>query len=114
MESLFDITEKDRKKAIMQVFLYAWIYAVKTGEKQIQPVIYYTRDLFKPNDFDPAIRRQVEKEKKVIDRFEDEWPLFENCLQSCLNDLFDVDKPFIATPVRKQCEYCYFRTICSR
>ena len=112
IESLFDTTEKDRNKAIMQVFLYAWIYALETGEKQIQPVIYYTRDLFKQSDFDLAIRRQVEKEKIVIDRFEDEWPLFESCLQSCLNDLFDADKPFIATPVRKQCEYCNFRSMC--
>ena len=113
MESLFGITEKDRKKAIMQVFLYAYIYALETNEKQIQPVIYYTRDLFKPGEFDPVIRQQVEKEKKVIDRFGDEWPLFEDCLRSCLDDLFDSNIPFAGTSIKKNCEFCYYKTICT-
>jgi hypothetical protein len=113
MESLFDTAEKDRKKAIMQVFLYTWIYALETNEKQIQPIIYYARDLFKPSAFDPVIRQPVEKEKKVIDRFGDEWPLFEDCLRSCIDDLFDPNKPFVGTPLKKNCEFCYYKTICT-
>ena len=97
----------------MQVFLYAYIYALETNEKQIQPVIYYTRDLFKPGEFDPVIRQQVEKEKKVIDRFGDEWPLFEDCLRSCLDDLFDSNIPFAGTSIKKNCEFCYYKTICT-
>ena len=114
MESLFDVTEKDRKKAIMQVFLYAWIHALETEGIQIQPAVYYANDLFKQSNFDPAIRQVVEKESRVIDHFKDEYPLFEENLRACLDTLFDVNIPFTQTPVAKHCEYCPFRSLCSR
>ena len=112
MSSLFDPSEKDRKKAILQVFLYAWIFASETAEKRIQPTIYYTRNLFKPNDFNPIITQIIEKEKTVIDRFENDCATFEECLQTCLNEMFDPNRPFTQTTHAKHCELCPFACIC--
>ena len=114
MENLFDKTEKDRRKAIMQVFLYAWVYALDSNADHIQPAIYYAINLFKQSNFDPAIYQLVEKEKTVIDRFENEYPAFEDSLYTCLNELFDAETPFTMTPIVKHCEYCPFTGICGR
>lgn len=114
MESLFDKDRKDRKKAIMQVFLYAWVYEKEAGGKQIQPAVYYTRDLFRQGNFDFAIRQVDGKEKTVTDNFEDCRDAFEEQLRMCLDELFDADQPFIQTSNVKHCEYCPFTGICGR
>ena len=114
MESLFDLQNKDRRKAIMQVFLYAWIYASETGLKRIQPVVYYAIELFKLNDFNPAIFQITGKEKKVIDYIENEYEAFEDSLRTCLDEVFEADKPFIQTSVVKRCTYCPFTGLCGR
>ena len=114
MESLFDKKQKDRKKAIMQVFLYAWVYTSEAGNKPIQPAVYYTRNLFRPGDFDPVIRQVNGKEKTIIDNFETCRNAFENNLRICLDELFDATQPFIQTPNTKHCEYCPFTGICGR
>ena len=114
MESLFDIKEKERKKAIMQVFLYAWVYMKETGNTQVQPAVYYIRDLFKQGNFDPYIRCTIEKEKVLINNFANYSSEFEDNLRSCIKEMFDVSKPFTQTPNIKHCEYCPFTKICGR
>lgn len=56
IESLFNKEEKDRAKAVMQVFMYCWMYAHLTENKgkTIQPGIYYVRSLF-ADPFDPSV-----------------------------------------------------------
>ncbi|MDR0743001.1 MAG: PD-(D/E)XK nuclease family protein [Tannerella sp.] len=114
MESLFDKTAKERRKAIMQVFLYAWLYAPEAGGKPIQPAVYYARNLFKQTNFDPAIRQVDGKAKTLINNFDDYRDAFENHLRSCLNELFDPAIPFMQTQNTKVCEYCPFTGICDR
>jgi ATP-dependent helicase/DNAse subunit B len=114
MESLFDQTAKERKKAIMQVFLYAWLYAPEAGEKPIQPAVYYMRNLFKQTNFDPAIQQVNGKEKTLINNFGDYRNEFEDNLRVCLNKIFDAETPFIQTQNTKTCEYCPFTGICGR
>lgn len=114
MESLFDQTAKERRKAIMQVFLYAWLYAPEAGGKPIQPVVYYTRNLFRQGNFDPVIRQVNGKDKVVIENFENDRNIFEENLRACLNEIFDAGKPFTQTQNIKVCEYCPFTGICGR
>jgi hypothetical protein len=114
LEDLFDHEQKDRRKAILQVFFYAWAYAVENGEKRIQPTIYYTRNLFKSDAFDPNICRIEGKEKIVVDRFEDEMETFEENLRTCLNEMFDADRPFAPTSNTDHCAHCPFTGICGR
>jgi hypothetical protein len=114
MDSLFDMTAKERKKAIMQVFLYAWIYTKETGEKNVMPTVYYMRNLFGQGGLDPFIRQVNGKEKTIIENFRDYRETFENNLRTCLNELFDAEQPFIQTSNAKICEYCPFSGICGR
>jgi hypothetical protein len=114
MESLFDSTSKDRKKAVMQVFLYAWTCTSIMKGAEIQPVVYYVRDLFAKSDFDPRIRLVVEKEKTVISNFSLYKNEFEDNLRAAINEIFDADKPFVQTSNIKNCEYCYFKNTCGR
>ena len=70
IESLFNKEEKDRAKAVMQVFMYCWMYAHFTENKgkTIQPGIYYVRSLFS-DPFDPSVYHRIErgKSEKVED-----------------------------------------------
>jgi hypothetical protein len=114
VDSLFDMAARERKKAIMQVFLYAWIYTKETGEARVQPTVYYMRNLFGQGGLDPRIRQVNGKEKTVVEDFSDCRETFENHLRTCLNELFDAEKPFTQTSNAKVCEYCPFSGICGR
>jgi hypothetical protein len=114
MESLFDINAKDRKKAVMQVFLYAWIYSAENTDFQIQPSVYYIRNLYAKGDFDPSIRQTVDKDKLVINNFSVYRNEFEDSLRTTINEMFDVEKAFIQTPNIKNCQYCPFKNICGK
>ncbi|MDR1556922.1 MAG: PD-(D/E)XK nuclease family protein [Tannerellaceae bacterium] len=113
-ESLFDISEKDRPKAIMQVFMYAWMFGrlPESSGKTLRPGIYYMRTLFSP-DFDPGIYQRIERGKSVpVDNFAAYAPSFENSLRACLDEIFSADTPFVQTPTGKACAYCPFKDIC--
>jgi hypothetical protein len=114
MDGLFDINIKDRRKAVMQVFLYAWAYSSETTDTQIQPSVYYIRNLFAKGDFNPEIRQTIDKEKFVINNFSLYRNVFENSLRTTLNEMFDAEKPFIQTPNIKNCQYCPFKNICGK
>ncbi|MDR0394409.1 MAG: PD-(D/E)XK nuclease family protein [Tannerella sp.] len=114
MESLFDKTARERRKAVMQVFLYAWLYSPEAGGKPLQPAVYYTRDLFKQANFDPAIRRVDGRDKTLINNFDDYRQEFEDNLRTCLNEIFDARTPFTQAQNAKVCEYCPFTDICGR
>ena len=110
VEALFDKEDKDRAKAVMQVFMYAWMY----GAKAIQPGIYYMRTLFSPS-FDSGIYRRTDrfKTEQVLD-FDNYRTDFENSLRNCLDEIFDTETPFRQTPIGKACLYCPFKDICGK
>lgn len=112
--ALFDKEEADRSKAVMQVFMYAWMYGAAPAGKRIQPGIYYLRTLFS-SSFDPAVSCRIERAKteKVTD-FETWTAPFEAEMRNCLDEIFDPARPFIQTPTTKVCIYCYFKDICGR
>jgi ATP-dependent helicase/DNAse subunit B len=114
VENLFNREEKVRSKAVMQVFMYAWMYLQKKSEKTVQPGIYYMRDLFKTS-FDPSIYRKIDRTKseEVMD-FEDYRFDFEENLRHCLDEIFSKETPFVQTNNQKTCSYCPFKDICGR
>ncbi|MDR1259414.1 MAG: PD-(D/E)XK nuclease family protein [Tannerellaceae bacterium] len=114
VESLFDMREKDRPKAVMQVFMYAWMYErmPEYDGHPLRPVIYYMRSLFS-GSFDPSVQLHIERGKsEPVDEFSQYSALFETSLQTCLDEIFSATTPFIQTPTRKSCTYCLFRGIC--
>ena len=115
LESLFDIEEKDRAKAVMQVFMYAWMYSrlpESTG-KAIQPGIYYMRTLFS-TDFDSAVYKKEGRSREQVADFTAYAQDFQAGLQGCLEQLFVSETPFTQTPTGKACSYCQFKGICGK
>jgi Fe-S-cluster formation regulator IscX/YfhJ len=113
-ESLFDISEKDRPKAIMQVFMYAWMFGClpQCAGKPLRPGIYYVRTLFS-SDFDSSLYQRIERGKTVcVTDFNAYAPSFEAALRRCLDEIFSADVPFVQTPTGKACTYCPFKNIC--
>lgn len=116
VEGLFDKEAKDRPKAVMQVFLYAWMYQQLpeyTG-MPIQPTIYYLRTLFK-RSFDPVVEQKKGRGKAdKVNSFQDFVADFEDKLRQCLDEIFNLDIPFTQTETGKACAYCSFRGLCGK
>ncbi|MDR1602980.1 MAG: PD-(D/E)XK nuclease family protein [Tannerella sp.] len=110
VERLFDRTAADRPQAVMQVFMYAWMYGVRNPQP-VCPVVYYVRELFLPT-FDPAVYE--EREKAPIADFTPLRDAFESCLRTCLDEMLNADIPFVQTADSKTCGYCPFAGICGR
>lgn len=116
VEGLFDKEAKDRPKAVMQVFLYAWMYQQlpEYTEMPIQPAIYYLRTLFQ-RSFDPVVEQKKGRGKAdKVNSFQDFASDFEDKLRQCLDEIFDLDIPFTQTETGKACAYCSFRGLCGK
>jgi hypothetical protein len=110
MESLFDRAAAERPQAVMQVFMYAWMYG--TGHSlPVKPVIYYMRELFSPA-FTSTICEG--KEKTPVDDFLPLREAFETNLRFCLDEILSPDVPFTQTASGKPCLYCPFTVICGK
>ena len=118
VEALFDKEEADRAKAVMQVFLYCWMYArlPENAGKALAPGIYYVRTLF-ADPFDPAVYRRLERGKSAkakVDDFSVYAESFEEALRHSLDEMFDPSIPFTQTTNGKACAYCMFQSICGK
>lgn len=116
IESLFNKEEKDRAKAVMQVFMYCWMYAHFTENKgkTIQPGIYYVCSLFS-DPFDPSVYHRIERGKsEKVEDFSGYAQAFEEGLRGCLDEIFNPEIPFTQTPTGKACSYCPFKGICGK
>ena len=116
IESLFNKEEKDRAKAVMQVFMYCWMYAHLTENKgkTIQPGIYYVRSLF-ADPFDLSVYHRIERGKsEKVEDFSGYAQAFEEGLRGCLDEIFNPEIPFTQTPTGKACSYCPFKGICGK
>lgn len=116
IDCLFNKEEKERPKAVMQVFMYSWMYSrLSDGNgRRIQPGIYYMRNLFTPT-FDSAVAHRIDRGKQErVEDFMDYSEEFEAGLRDCLNEIFDNHTPFIQTPTGKACVYCDFKNICGK
>jgi len=114
IENLFNREEKVRSKAVMQVFMYAWMYQQEKGNRKIQPGIYYMRELFK-SSFDPNIYKKIDRTKsEIVMDFEKYRGDFEDSLRHCLDEIFGEEVPFIQTKKQKICSYCQFKDLCGK
>lgn len=114
VESLFDKEDTDRAKAVMQVFMYAWMYGAAPEGKVVQPGIYYMRTLFSPS-FDPGVYRRIERMKTdPVSDFSAYSADFELQLRICLDEIFGNEMPFMQTPTGKACGYCQFKDVCGK
>lgn len=114
VESLFDKEDKDRAKAVMQVFMYSWMLGVAPAGKTIQPGIYYMRTLFS-DSFDASVSRRIERTKtEPVTDFSAYSEAFEGELRRCLDEIFGRETPFTQTTTEKACAWCPFKDICGK
>ncbi len=114
VSELFDMENGKRPKAVLQVFLYALMYARRYPTARIAPSIYFLRNIFK-SDFSFNIEdKGAEKgEERVID-FEKYKSDFQEFLNNCLGEIFSPDVPFRQTVTGKACAWCEFTEICRK
>lgn len=112
IEELFDKEKKDRRKAIMQVFMYAMMVTDEEHPQEaIVPAIYQVQELFSPQKFDPYVKM----DNTIVDNYAEHDTKFREAFNNCLQEIFDANTPFTQT-VRMgddgPCAYCPFATIC--
>lgn len=113
LNDLFNSEQKKRPKAVMQVFLYAWLYKRKYKTMDISPGIYYLRELF--GDFDPIVSVSAGRGKKErVEDFNLFYEGFEQGVKDCLDGIFNPDIKFRQTDLGEHCTYCAFKEICRR
>lgn len=114
IESLFDKDEKDRAKAVMQVFMYSWMVGNVAEGKKLHPGIYYMRTLFS-DSFDASVRKRIERTKsESVTDFTVYSDAFEEGLRQCLDEIFSSVTPFVQTTTEKVCAWCPFKDICGK
>ncbi|MCD8270947.1 MAG: PD-(D/E)XK nuclease family protein [Parabacteroides sp.] len=114
IESLFDKEEKDRAKAVMQVFMYSWMLGEAPAGKTIRPGIYYMRTLFS-DSFDASVSCRIERGKaEPVTDFSAYSVAFEEGLRGCLDEIFGCETPFTQIPTEKACAWCPFKDICGK
>lgn len=111
---LFDKEQKDRPKAVMQVFMYAHLFLTDNPHVTLEPGIYYLRNLFDAV-FDPDVQYKpaVSQVHRVKD-FSEFIPEFKEHFDKCLEEIFDFRVDFTQTPTGKACEWCAFTNICKK
>jgi len=108
MSKLFDATNNDRPKQILQLFVYAYFYLQEHPAERIAPALYYLRSVF--NDFNTSVLF----DKHPIVDISVYMKEFDVMFRSLLEEIFNPDIPFAQTPNTKNCEWCAFKDICNR
>ncbi|MDR2496246.1 MAG: PD-(D/E)XK nuclease family protein [Tannerellaceae bacterium] len=114
IESLFNPSEKDRRKAVMQVFMYAMMYdrLAAGGSTAIAPAVYSMRSIFS-DDFNPCILMGSGRGKERLDDIRPLLESFEESLALCLHNIFSPDVPFTRALQPDACTWCGFRELCN-
>ncbi len=106
---LFDNSATERRKAILQVLLYCKLYQTAYHPATpVYPAIYIIRNLF--DKFEWNIRY----EKDPFTDFDRVAADFDQYLTACLDEIFDLDRPFTQTTEESHCQYCDFKLLCKR
>lgn len=114
IDQIFDKSEKDRPKAVMQVFMYAHLYLYEHPTKIVRPGIYYLRNLFSDN-FSPDVQcKPSRNETMLITDFSELREEFKEKFDECVEEIFNPEIPFTQTPTGKACEWCAFTNICKK
>lgn len=114
---LFDPENKNRNKHILQTFLYSYLFIDINSPLKIDvvPCIYDVRTMNRPN-FKPYLDLKVGREIIEVnsEMLKELMPDFKTELSYTISELFDTDIPFTQTNNEKICEWCNFKTLCSK
>jgi CRISPR/Cas system-associated exonuclease Cas4 (RecB family) len=112
LDSLFDREYKDRNKAAFQTLVYSFfMHKNEPALHQIYPTIYPLREIFEP-DFNPSVRSK-ESGNNVVE-FLAISEAFEMRFKNLVEEIFDLNIPFVQTTNLDNCKYCPYKQICRR
>lgn len=108
-DQLFDNNQKDRRKAILQLFFYCNAYAKATHyEGQIQPMIYSMASISTKGLTPLTYNRKEFTDYRLLN---DE---FMQRFTAAVSEIFDREVPFTQAPDDHNCTFCSFKDICRR
>ena len=105
IESLFDKNNKDRNKAVLQMFLYMWLYLknnTNTNAANISGHIYLLKELYKETAY-----TEIEYNPKNLEEIEDN-------IKDCVIEILDPNTQFTQTDKKENCQYCCYSHICHK
>ncbi|NCC98612.1 MAG: PD-(D/E)XK nuclease family protein [Bacteroidia bacterium] len=103
VESLFDKDNKDRNKAVLQIYIYIWLYLQKhTNDKNLSGHIYLLKELHN-KDFSTEIQYTPNDLKEFVEKLKD-----------CIIEILNPDIPFSQTTQESNCKYCCYSHICHK
>ncbi|MCG8697206.1 MAG: PD-(D/E)XK nuclease family protein [Bacteroidales bacterium] len=113
IEALFYSPPSKRNGAAFQILLYAYILKKQKETANIQPGLFFTKELNTPN-YSWLIKMGAARSKESIDLYKQVSDEFENYLDQTLEELFNANFGFNQTEDADYCANCAFREICNR
>ena len=106
---MFDPASSERRKAVLQLMLYANLYRLSDGyEGAVQLFIYQFKSIFMQGLNPIVYNKDVFDDHRVVN---DE---FLTLFNGVLTEMFDPTVPFRQADNAKSCEYCGFKAVCGR
>ncbi len=113
-EQIFDTGNNNHQKSVLQLMLYANVYQsdpdIPDDNNPIMPVVYKLKDIGKGDK--PCGPLTIAK--CSVNDYRDFNEEFIEGLGKRIEELFDPNIPFKATPDKNACRYCKFTQICAR
>ena len=110
IEMLFSDKKNQRNDAIFQLFYYSLLLKEKLKNNlPITPGLLNIREMSNRN-FSINIFINNKKVNDINDHLQD----FEKLLKDKLNQIFDINSPFIETDDKENCKFCSYKKLCSK
>lgn len=113
VEELFNGEASKRNDAAFQTLLYSLVLSKETGNKNIQPGLYFVRNIRKEN-YSSKISLGEWRNKKPVNSLSEVKEEFEAFLTATLNDIFATEGRFAQTEDETYCGYCPYKSICGK
>ncbi|MCK4631469.1 MAG: PD-(D/E)XK nuclease family protein, partial [Bacteroidales bacterium] len=114
IRELFKPGDKNRKRAILQTFIYALMLMNKDSDTPVIPGIYSVRDIHDKNfDYRIFIKNGKKSKSPVID-ISDFEVAFMDLLKKIIEEIYDTTIPFQQVDDPDICKYCPYKQLCNR
>ena len=114
VESLFDVSRKDRNVSWFQLLMYCSIFKSENPDKHICPSIYPVRSMYNDDFKDSLTIKLFYGESLFLDDFDIVRQIFDNGLELVIADIFSKEKLFKMTDNRRICSLCQYSELCQR
>ncbi len=111
VDELFNCEPGKRNHSVFQTFLYSWLLKKKGMYSNVQPSLFFVRDIYSEK-FDHRIFQSENRIRKPVNDFSEFKEEFEKRLSLLLDDLFDPSITFTQTEDSTYCQYCPYNAIC--